>query len=64
MAEIPKITVHFTTEGVETVVEMIEYLKCQRDELQRALTHVQTISTQQVERIRSLEAEVARVTNL
>ena len=60
MAEMPKLTVHFTAEGVETVVEMIEYLKQQRDELQRALTHVQRVSTQQVEKIRALEEEVAR----
>lgn len=61
MAEMPKMTIQWTAEGVETVCEMIAYLKNQKDELLRALTAVQTVSTQQVERIRALEAELARV---
>jgi hypothetical protein len=64
MAEMPTMTVHFTAEGIETVVEMIEYLKHQRDELLRALTAVQGVSTAQVERVRLLEAEVATLRRL
>lgn len=59
MAEIPVIDVRFTAEGVETVCDMIAYLKQKNDVLLQSLAHVQAVSTQQVERIRSLEAEIA-----
>lgn len=61
MPDMREMTVQFTPEGIETVCDMIAYLKNQNDELRRSLTAVQTISTQQVERIRALEAELKRV---
>jgi len=60
MAEIPEMSVHFTVEGVETVCDMIGYLKNKNDELLRSLTTVQTVSTEQLERIRALEEELAQ----
>lgn len=38
---------------------MITYLKQKNDALLQSLAHVQTVSTQQVQRIRDLEAELA-----
>ena len=57
MAEMPTMTV--TVEGLEMIPAIVQ-LKTQNDELLAALTYVQSVSTQQVERIRALEAQVQK----
>jgi len=59
MAEIPPMTLRLTEAGVMQVAAIIASLKESNDQLLASLTSVQAVSTQQVERIRLLEAEVA-----
>lgn len=62
MAEIPPMTLQFTEAGVVQVAAMIAYLQYANEGLLQSLTSVQAVSTEQVERIRLLEREVAALT--
>jgi|CXWL01.1.fsa_nt_gi hypothetical protein len=55
MAELPYMTVTWTAEGVEMILDLITRLKEERDHLRSSLEYVQQCSTELVERIRTLE---------
>ena len=58
MPAMPPITIQFTEAGIMQVAAIIASLKVCNEQLLASLTHVQAVSTQQLEHIRSLEAEV------
>lgn len=64
MAEVPPITIRLNEDGIAQIAAIISHLHVMNGHLDRQVTELQVISTDQVERIRLLEAEVATLRRL
>lgn len=56
-----KLTVTLDTAGIMQVADIIAHLRTCNAHMTQQVTDLQTVSTAQVERIRSLESELARM---
>ena len=64
VAEIPPITIRLNEDGIAQVAAMISHLHVMNEHLDARVTELQALSTEQVERIRLLQAEVATLRQL
>ena len=64
MAEVLPITIRLNEDGIAQVAAMISHLHVMNEHLDARVTELQALSTEQVERIRLLQAEVATLQRL